>query len=787
MSYSGPKNIVVLGGGIAGLAAADAITRALDEHPGPLPAGITVTLVEAESFLGGRASSRPLDAAAHVDHPSAPWGTHTPHGLHFVWGSYAHLLRLLDGVPNLLSPPVGTSTYCAWMAPPDIPGGANDSGRVVALHVCDPSRPQDAWQPRAQRVLAAFARRGPAIDAFERAVKTLLDLPLEVSDLLSYMDIVFDEENLGTELRWILFLTGALSGALGYPETSPILSRLLGGRRSADVDIGELTRPLFFEHALPKLRRAATFAPLASLRTAVEMGFDVTARVVDILKSLAPGAAAGLKSSTDDLRALAEFFLLLATDSVAIVSRALTYDPRSSGYLKNILKAAFSSPYGLDVATSMRDAQFGVRRYEGAVLQLFDGDDSRAAWEGIGARIETRLGQGKFGGAIIRRQVAKRLVIAGGKVTGVELADPPPGPPAEVPTVAPRPPGAVTTTLPADVVVSTLLPQCIAPLLAGDPGAEPLARTMTKLSLYMNETINLQLFFPDRHELPFPPVPPASIETPPFGISNLEGPFTIVVDLRRGWSKARFEAIALDEASLGTPFDGTAWELVGAYSDFFTHDAFAHAERYQWPLAVQQKLASIGCDPDDLLAETLDKRPWLHDAGAPGRLDPPPMGEVRADRALAYSDRWRREAVPLIVAATLEQLAAMPNMAERTKNHLYAQAGRLLRGDPLSMRYAFVRNAQAPVRFFSAEPELFGSRPHARFETAEVRGLYLSGDWTRNGLNLQAMEAATIAGLQSAYGVLEAMRAGGLDGLTVPKIDPDIVPEGAWDVGYPAR
>ncbi|NUO53070.1 MAG: NAD(P)-binding protein [Polyangiaceae bacterium] len=786
MSYSGPKNIVVLGGGIAGLAAADAITRALDEHPGPLPTGITVTLVEAESSLGGRASSRPLDAAAHVDHPHAPWGTQTPHGLHFVWGSYAHLLRLVDGVPNLLSPAVGTSTYCAWMAPPDIPGGANDGGRVVAVHVCDPTRPQDAWQPRAQRVLAAFARRGPAIDAFERAIKSLLDLPLEVSDLLSYMDIVFDEENLGTELRWILFLTGALSGALGYPETSPILTRLLGGRRPADVDIGELMRPLFFEHALPRLRRAASFAPLVSLRGAVEMGFDVTARVVDILKSLAPGAASGLKTSTEDLRALAEFFLLLATDSVAIVSRALTYDPRSSGYLKNILKAAFSSPYGLDVATSMRDAQFGVRRYEGAVLQLFDGDDSRAAWEAIGARIEARFSSGKFGGALVRRQVAKRLVVSGGKVTAVELADPPAGPPAEVPTVAPRTPGAVTTTLPADVVVSTLLPQCVAPLLRDEPSAEPLVRTMTQLSSFMNETINLQLFFPDKHELPFPPVPPASIETPPFGISNLEGPFTIVVDLRRGWSKARFEAIALDEPALGTPFDGTAWELVGAYSDFFTHDGFAHGERYQWPLAVQQKLAAIGCDPDDLLAETLDKRAWLHDSNVPGRLDPPPMGEVRADRALAYSARWRSEAVPLIVATTLEQLAAMPNMAERTRNYLYAQAGRLLRGDPIAMRYAFVRNAQAAVRFFSAEPELFGSRPHARFETAEVGGLYLSGDWTRNGLNLQAMEAATIAGLQSAYGVLEAMRGGGLEGLVPPKIDPDIVPVGAWDVGYPA-
>jgi len=783
MSYTGPKNIVVLGGGIAGLAAADAITRALDEHPGPLPPGLTVTLVEAEDFMGGRACSRPLDADAHVLHPEAPWGTHTPHGLHFVWGSYDHLIRLCDGVPGLLSPPIGTSTYCAWMAPPDLPGGRNDDARIVAVHVCDPRRPDSAWQPRARRMLRAFARRGAAVDAFEQLVKTILDLPLEVNDLLSYMDIVFDEESLGPELRWILFLTGALSGALGYPETSPTLKALLGGRRPTDVDIGELMRPLFYDHALPRLRRAASFGPLVALRAALDAGFDVTERAVDMLVSLVPGANE-LRESHEDVRALADFLLLLATDSVAVASRALSYDPRSSGYLKNILKAAFSSPYGLDVATSMRDAQFGVRRYEGAVLQLFDGDDSRAAWEAIAARIDARLATGKFGGAILRGRVAKRIILAGGRVASVELSDRPAVPFPEVPTVRPAEPGPPVATLPADVVISTLVPQCLAPLLRGQPGTDGVIAMSDRLAEFMNETINLQLFFPERHELPFPPLPAGATETPPFGISNLEGPFTIIVDLRRGWSRARFEAISLDGPS-GPPFDGTAWELVGAYSDFFTHDAFAHEDRFQWPLAVQQKLASIGCDPDDLLADTLDTRRWLHDAGAPGRLEPPPMGQVRPERAAAYAARWRSEAVPLIVATTLEQIAAMPGLAARTRDYLHREARAVLRGEPSAMRWVFTRNATAPLRFFSAEPELFRDRPHARFAHADVGGLYLAGDWTRNGLNLQAMEAATISGLQSAYGAIEAMRGGGLEGLVPPKIDPDIVPEGAWDVGYP--
>ena len=44
------------------------------------------------------------------------------------------------------------------------------------------------------------------------------------------------------------------------------------------------------------------------------------------------------------------------------------------------------------------------------------------------------------------------------------------------------------------------------------------------------------------------------------------------------------------------------------------------------------------------------------------------------------------------------------------------------------------------------------------------------------------MEAAVISGLQAACGVIEQMRAGGL-ALRPPRIDPDIMPESAWDVG----
>lgn len=788
MGYTGPKNIVVLGGGLAGLAAADAITRALDAHPGPLPDGLSVTLLEATDHVAGRVSSTVLDAAAHAEHPNAPFGASTPHGLHFVWGSYAHLARLLDPAGPPLSPPVGTSTYATWLAPPDVPG---KDARVVSVHVCDPSRPRAAWQPRARRVLAAFAEERPVAKLLESVVSHLLDLHVVFDDLLSYMDILFDEENLSAELRWTLFLSAAVFGTLGAPETSKLLTQVLDGVSPADADIGALEHPLFRSQVLARLLRAgkmlAPLGPLSHLEAAIDHGLDG----VDAFRKALLGVFAGTPLAGvahlgdvagDDLRAVIDVAMLLTRDAARVGPTAVTYDPQTSGYLKNILKAAFSSPYGLDVGTSLRDAQFGVRRYEGAVLQLFDGDDSAAVFDAIRARLQARFSSGKFAGGVRLGTIAKALAVTGESVTSVDVTTSATTLPAGVPTVRPMQPGPTTETLPADAVVSSLLPRILRGIVAGaPPAASSFLDDVEVLGGFMNETINLQLFFPRRLALPFPAMPAGASEVPPFGISNLEGPFTIVVDLARGWSRERFEAIRLDAASSG-PFTGTAWELVGHYPDLYTHDRLADPGRYQWPLAAQEQLAALLHDPNDFEPGLTDARPWVHDADAPGRLAPVVLGEVRAENAAAYDAKWRTQATPIIVAETLRQLAAMPGLERATATYLLEQAQLVEAGGAHETRWVLVRNCHAENRFFSAEPGLYRRRPHARWETP-IRGLWVAGDWTRNGLNLQAMEAAVISGLQAACGVLEAMRGGGLAGLALPTVDPDILPPGAWDVG----
>jgi hypothetical protein len=772
--YEGPRKIVIVGGGLAGLAAFDAITEALASCP-TLPDGIEVALVEAREVLGGRAcSERVLGPTAR--HPYAPHAVCAPHGIHFIWGGYAHTYRLLG--PELvatLTPARGTSTYCLWMAPPDVPGDARSPGRVVAMHVCDPSRPDDAWRAPARAILRAARRRTAATGLMETVLQRTFGLRVRIDDLLSYMDVLFDEEHIGPELRWTMLLTGALTASMGAPETNQLL-RLMLGRPPQDAEIGELLQPFFAEWIGRKLDAFAQATDVLGLRhggSRGPRGGEDDGRA----QARAPNE---IEARADALRAVAELTALLARDAARIAARAGGHDPRASGYVKNVLKAAFSSPYGLDVATAMRDAQFGLRNYEGAALQLFDGDDSSAVWHAIAERALARA-DGRFSARLLCPRVAARIVLdeRTRAVREVRLAHGADRAPPDVPTLRPATPGPISETLPADAVVATLLPACLGPLIPDAP--TKLRDDLRELGRYANDTLNLQLFLPRRIELPFPPAP-ATAETPPFSISNIEGPFTIIVDLRRGWSAEKVGAIRLTADSPEGTFDGTAWELVGNYADLFSHDARAHAGRYQWPLAVQQHLAHLLHDPSEIDPSAVDTRPWQHDCGAPGRLVPPLFGEILPAHRDAYQARWSELAGPIIVAETLRQIAAMPGLDAESAEYLRSRASLVVARSEHDVRWVLSRNGHAENRFFSAEPGIFHRRPHARFET-EIPGLWVAGDWTRNGLDVQAMEPAIISGLQAAAGLLERMRAAGLPLRALPRIDPSVLPEGAWDAG----
>ena len=779
--YTGPKHIVILGGGISGLAACDAVTAALEPYAraGTLPAGMSVTLFEAEDQVGGRATTWTMDTVDPQEHPHRPFKGHTPHGIHFTWHSYRHFLAFTRGSASRFSPARPTSTYCAWLAAPDIPADWHAEGRITALHVCDPREPDLAWHDDAKVILRAFRRGDAWVGALETFVRRYLVREIEVDDWLSFLDILLDEKHLKPELRWGLLFGPAFAAQLGQVETSAELKAIFG-RAPQDVEVSELLVPFWQTFVLTRLAAAhAALAPflgpepgptsIAPLDSLIIGARDLALSLGSTVAGIA-GKVLGNAMSETQKSVLALMGLILR-DARHILDNAKTFDPRSSSYLKNVYKAAFSSPFAFDLATALRDVQIGHRSFHTAQLQVFDGDDAQGVWDDVKKRIEARAALGVP--VVVKTGTwAKELGFTGDRVSSVSTSTAAVRTKRPVPTVDPVTKTGPVTTWPADVVVSSLLPACLKPLLpAGD-----LRRRLGLLSPYLNETVNLQLFFDEKLALPFIN-PPNAVETPPFSISNLEGMFTILVDLARAWSVAKFTAIRWSSTS--GPFDGTAWELVGAWADAFTHDQHAAPGRYQWPVGIQHLRASYAHDVDEHEPWSIDERSWAFDTGAPGSLPPPVFGQVKPASRAAYFMRWVKEVGPVVVEQTLRHIAAMPGFAhgERLKDI----ANLVGRHEPAPVKWVFTRSCHAENKFFSAEPKLYALRPHARYEVSP--GLWCCGDWTRNGPNLQAMEGAVVSGLQSAAGVVEAMRAGGLADIRGPLIEPDSLPNGAWDPG----
>lgn len=163
MRYEGPKKIVILGGGIADLAAADALTAALEplyaSGAEAAPEDLEIVILEGETSLGGRAVTWEIPSLYDEEHPDRPARGWTPHGIHFLWHSYRHTLAWTEEAKHCFTPADPSSTYCAWLAPPDLVGGWHAPPKIVALHVCDPSRPETAWNPHARAPRGFPARR----------------------------------------------------------------------------------------------------------------------------------------------------------------------------------------------------------------------------------------------------------------------------------------------------------------------------------------------------------------------------------------------------------------------------------------------------------------------------------------------------------------------------------------------------------------------------------------------------------------------------------------------------
>src|SRR6185295_4140830 len=124
--------------------------------------------------------------------------------------------------------------------------------------------------------------------------------------------------------------------------------------------------------------------------------------------------------------------------------------------------------------------------------------------------------------------------------------------------------------------------------------------------------------------------------------------------------------------------------------------------RVQWPLDVQEKLASITKSSSDFDTQKLDDRKWVHDIGSPGRMPQPMLGEVLSDIADDYQHRWTTQASPIVAAQTMRLLADLPGMLAIDATYLREQAAAVEAGSSFEVRFVLHRACHAENRFFSA-------------------------------------------------------------------------------------
>lgn len=787
---SKPIRVAVLGGGLAGLTVVDALASKVRAYNrlaaarsrhlgglGPTPIRLEVKLFQLGRELGGKAQSVSMDAPEGSMNPKQPVRFHMTHGLHFVWG-YPHFRALLgrELVDAHLAPKRGTSAYVTWLSDRDTIDGAS---RLTTLNVCDPTTPEHARVPEC-RTLLRLAQVAP--DLAFRLVEKILHVDLR--DFLHFGDIVLNRRELSATARWMLLVGAIEARRLRDPEHA-VLPML----RGLPKDVEYLTalekivarwRGVLAESVGETLSSVARLVSLATIEELVrellsggtgddDQGPGLWSRLTSTIAVL--GAV-----SVADVVALVE---LLRDDLVDLVRELPNLDFSKHAYLRVPLDAAFSSPYALDTATALRDAKYGTRSFHSSLVQIFDGDDPRAVMNAIADRASGDR-DGVF--VDVRRLCpahAIRRVPDTGELQVDYYRELTRHPPTWRP-VCGRYDHCHYAPLPlepwrADLVVSTIPAPNLAWLLedsklAAEPEVAPLHHAASTIAKHVNETLNLQLFFEERIELPFPEWSPANAD-PPFSISGIEGPFTILVDLRRACTKARFEEVRL-RAGDTHPFDGTAWDLVGAYAEAFTHNPTLLASR-QWPRDVQDELAELLHDPAEHEDDGRDERAWAYD-WAKGRTQPV-MGEVKKACSPAYGKRWLERASPLVVKTALKTLLALPGWdpVERAKLE------RAIDGE--TYFWALARNCHEHNKFVSTEPGMFDARPHARFES-RVEGLYLAGDWTRSGSNLICMDSTVSSGLFAAEAVLERLRGSAPEWrrLELPTLHPECIP-GGWD------
>jgi hypothetical protein len=436
-----PLRLVLIGGGAAGLAAADALGAALG---GSEPV-VELTLVEGPGNEGIAAPWPLAEPSARGLHPEAPYRAPRPEHLVLVPRSATALRALCADLGLELGPPPAARGVAALLGPPDV---ASRHRLVLPLGVVDPKAPALAREPRARALLAAAAAPGAALALLERL---LAQGEGPLADCLAFADVLFTDA-LSFGLRWTLALGAGRARAL--PEDW-----------AEGLSAEDLFERLWREVARPGLERALDLAPPA-------------------------------READERLRPLLE---VLRRDGEALARGEGPWDPRASLALAYASGASLARPFALDGPAALQ----GLRQLcELDPLQVLDVGALRAA---LKERVTRRFVEGEVAGQALPEAWASRLSLFGARVSGVELTDNCDRPAPLVPQAQAGKKGIPTTTLDADLVLAALPPACLVPLCAGveeEAGQRALARWRS-LSTADVDTAHLVLALPERMRLPF--------------------------------------------------------------------------------------------------------------------------------------------------------------------------------------------------------------------------------------------------------------------------------------------
>lgn len=511
----------------------------------------------------------------------------------------------------------------------------------------------------------------------------------------AFRGLLFDTR-LTAGARWSFLHALAWAEQQAGDDGRAQVSRRLGGRALEDVEAAALRSPLY-QHAVDGLR-------------------------------------AGAKAAQGDDGELAR---LIAADEERLLEE--DFAPSRSRLWLALVDGARSGPDGLDASAALR----ATARLGCAGERVVDGGNQAAVWTEVAARLETRLME-RGNDRLLTGTWVCQLLQEGTQVSGVELTDNAQRSAPPVPTTTAARKGIPTDSLDADVVISTVTPGALAPLirLAADDQQESFAHDLRRLGRATDERISLAVWPGFPVQLPLP------AEGSPARVRDIGGPWRDVTDLSLAYSdslRRRVRTAPPDDQRLR----GGAFLFSGAWADVFVDDGRG------WALGVREALRMLAQDAEDIDLATIDERASAREVGPSVAVV---HGEIEGLRRTAYVERWVEQVSPLLASQALRTLAKLPGMAAATAARLDAEAERVTTGVRANAKWLLLRSGQLEQRATSWAPGLESLRPRAG-KPSPVEGLWLAGDWTRdNGVDLPGVEAAIASGRRAARAVVHALR-----------------------------